>query len=262
MAEIDLLCEDIDQANVKLLGAKYVLKDVLGVTENKGRQPNAKVKGDAFGASPATVRHAFSMPPFLLHSSTCDCIMCSNLPLYFVVVEYVNLTGIWFHETEDFHQAGSCFEGTRSAIAKMRKKLQCPGLSQSMVQKGYNIISNLLFWQVECMGRQKQFTECKAVLLEAYQILLEMPVFLQQQPLMKSRFYHQSEFVQEEWRRTGEGDGLTASLNKLSVTDVETLSSLSPNYRETVSNFQTPSVRHKPSDPKKPVKRVIPRRNK
>ena len=216
MAEIDLQCDDPNQAQVKLDGIVTILGTAGALGPESASIPEKRTKSKAsllntLGASPQLQRSQFSKPLFLNHDlADCDCYHCSQKLFLGVVVSYFNLQGVCFHVKGDLDAAASYFEGTVDMVRCVQGKIpEIPDPGQRF-QLLMELVTALL-WQVECYGRDNYLSKCEELLEHQREVLGMIPSSkLRLMPVLLNRYYEQCLFVgrAEQFDLSGIIDGM------------------------------------------------------
>lgn len=137
MAEIDLRCDDPDQADGKifgrkvgfdvksalvvnlvgLLGLKLYLKQVLKAkSSERGKQSQARNPGGVLGSSPYVPSHEVDDIDFLNHVKSCSCHFCSSPRHTLLMVKYFMVLGMWHGAKNSPDLALGCFDQVQSLL--------------------------------------------------------------------------------------------------------------------------------------------------
>ena len=253
LVEIDLLCDDHTQANSKLADCQRLLSEAL--TRNDlapSRKPKVNKSSLApvstgLDASPSLHRSPFLIPSWLDHPDECCCYFCERPDMMSVLVNYLNLTGVWHHMDFDLPAAAAFFEGTLKLIRSVMQKCRKSDSSMPMEVKMRVIgsIFNSLQWQVECYGRDEYFTKCHELIELQKDLLLSFPCHF---PWTRLRYYDQLLFSRLD--SPLEISGIEMELGSLA---------LSPRKNEKAEEFLTP-MQKKPQSgraPRRPNKKLL-----
>eukprot|EP00095_Tigriopus_kingsejongensis_P011876 maker-scaffold180_size281610-snap-gene-1.30 protein:Tk11876 transcript:maker-scaffold180_size281610-snap-gene-1.30-mRNA-1 annotation:"PREDICTED: uncharacterized protein LOC100680231" len=162
---IDVLCDDVDQAELKLQSVEKIIHSSLAAPNLLGirsKVPRSKAK-DKLGASPSLKRPLMTPPAWLEDENACSCLHCSQPLLLPHLAQYFNLKGVIHHMREDVEAAGSFFNGTRDLIKALETKLECQKSLNVHTQTRLSFITALQ-WQVECYARDEYLSRCQEVL--------------------------------------------------------------------------------------------------
>ncbi len=175
MAEVDLMCDDPEQATAKLNSVRKVMGPSAfeSLSRKASRQPRRGATSrntliargpvvDHAGASPALVRSTFTIPSWVDHQDQCCCYECTNLSVHLVSVKYFTLLGVMFHLNGDPQAAEEHFDGVLDLIEVFDKKIS------NSLEVTRNVakltFARALQWQVECYGRDTNIRRCSKVL--------------------------------------------------------------------------------------------------
>ncbi|CAM6053404.1 unnamed protein product [Sphagnum tenellum] len=284
MAEIDLRCDNPEQALVKLNGVKHILGTLLlenGSARSKlmrSKSPLAETN-TMLAASPALHYLKFSIPSFIQHPFDCNCSKCSNIMLPLVVLRYYNLLGVWYHMMGECEAAISFFDGASKIARLLTEKIETKGNFLTK-ETACIAIFNALQWQVECHGRSNNLGKAIQLLAEQKTFLSKIPAAVRKFPHLRARYYHQLEFLRKDGTTISDGRLLTSRLASLalspSVPTIECIdisspsptiecidiSSPSPTMEcidiSSPSNFRTPVLKSTQRLPQKPTKKQLP----
>ncbi|TRY73270.1 hypothetical protein TCAL_01938 [Tigriopus californicus] len=259
MVEIDLLCDDADQAELKLQGVGKIAQATIAtstpvgdVSHVKKKVPKSKAK-DKLGASPNLKRALMVTPSWLDDDPSCTCLHCSQPLLLVIIVKYFNFKGVLHHMKEDLEAAASFFEGTVKLFELVEKKLDHI-LSPSVHFQVNIAIIQALQWQVECYCRDEYLSKCHDLLRIQRQKLEILPSVQRNRLdcLYENRFLEQSLMC-----RVPKDDlELSGLADKLSHLDVSSGSS-----QRGAGDFTTPVVTkastNRRNPPRKPTKRLL-----
>ena len=181
MAEIDLQCDDPDQAMSKLIGVRTLLgNELFQANRNPKKVKSVKLaaKSEKLAASPVLFRTEFVIPAFLKHKN-CSCFPCSNPIFGILVFTYFNLMGIAQHQQGQLMESLGTFEGSISVFKLVNRRLdnnKSTGFLENCTrERFFEQIFRSLQMQLECIAREGDFKNCRYLLDQQKLVLAEMP---------------------------------------------------------------------------------------